>query len=72
LPRTAPRGPLMTIPAAAQYANVCDRTIRRWGARGILTLYRTGPKLLRVDQAELDRLIRPVPAARKASDGDAA
>jgi hypothetical protein len=70
LPRTpTPRGPLIGIPAAAERANVCTRTIRRWGADGRITLYRAGPKLLKVDQAELDRMIRPVPTA---GGGDAA
>jgi excisionase family DNA binding protein len=62
LPRT-PRGRLIGIPAAADRADVCTRTIRRWIADGRLTGWRTGPKLIKIDVDELDRLIRPVPAA---------
>lgn len=54
-----PRGRLIGIPAAADRADVCTRTIRRWIADGRLT----GPKLIKIDVDELDRLIRPVPAA---------
>ena len=61
-----PRRPkrLASIRVAAEHADVCTRTIRRWIADGRLTGWRTGPKLVKVDLDELDRTIRPVPAAR--------
>lgn len=54
---------LGSIRVAAEHADVCDRTIRRWIAAGRLTGWRTGPKLIKVDLDELDRIIRPVHAA---------
>jgi excisionase family DNA binding protein len=48
---------------AAGYADVSTRTIYRWIAEGRLRAYRTGPKLIKVDLADIDALIRPVPAA---------
>ncbi|MGV0646720.1 excisionase family DNA-binding protein [Mycolicibacterium sp. XJ2546] len=46
---------LITIAAAAEYADVHVRTIRRWLASGHLTGYRLGPRLLRIDADELHR-----------------
>jgi excisionase family DNA binding protein len=51
-----------SITAAVAYAGVSRRTIYNWGQRGVITLYRVGPKLLQVDLDELDRHIRPVAA----------
>ena len=61
-----PRRPrrLVGTRAAAEHADVCTRTIYRWIADGRITGYRAGPKLIKVDLDELDRSIRPVPAAR--------
>lgn len=52
------------VPDAATYARVSPRTIRRWIATGKLPARRVGPRLLQVNRADLDQLIRPVPAAR--------
>jgi excisionase family DNA binding protein len=52
---------LMTIAAAAAYADVHPVTLRRWVAAGRLPAYRVGPRLLKVDQAELDSVVRPLP-----------
>lgn len=63
---TAPsdrRRRLESLATAAEYADVCPRTIRRWIAAGLLTGYRAGPKLLRVDLNELDAMLAPIPAA---------
>ncbi len=54
---------LVTIAAAAEYASVAPKTIRRYIAAGRLVGYRMGPRLIRVDVAELDRLLRPIPTA---------
>ena len=52
------------VPDAARYACVSSRTLRRWIAEGKLPARRVGPRLLQVSRADLDKLIRPVPAAR--------
>ncbi len=45
---------------AADYAGVHHLTIRRWIAKEILTGYRVGPRLIRVDLDELDAIIERV------------
>jgi excisionase family DNA binding protein len=50
---------------AADYCDVDYRTIRRWLAAGHLNAYRVGPKLIKVDVAELDKLITPVGGGAK-------
>lgn len=59
---------LAGIADAAAYLGCNPKTIRRRIADGTLTAYRFGPRMLRVDLDELDRLLRPVPTA----GGDAA
>jgi excisionase family DNA binding protein len=59
----SPPRKLIAVSAAAAYADCSTRTIRRWIADGRLRAYRTGPKLVKVDQADLDAQIRPIPAA---------
>ena len=61
-PGTTP-GQLAGIGKAANLVDVCERTVRRWIADGLITGYRVGPKLLKVDLAEIDALVRPVPTA---------
>lgn len=63
---SSPRRELVSIATAAEYAACNPITIRRRIASGALTGYRMGPRLLRVDLNELDRLLRPIAA------GDAA
>jgi hypothetical protein len=62
-PRTPARRRLATIQATGDYAGVHPATVRRWIAAGLLTGYRAGPKLLRVDLNELDAMLRPIPTA---------
>lgn len=50
-----------TLQSAADRLAVDTRTVRRWIASGRLKAYRTGPRLLRVDIEEVDRLLQPVP-----------
>jgi excisionase family DNA binding protein len=57
-----------TIEAEAERLAVNPRTIRRMIARGQLTGYRFGDRLIRLDQAEVDSLMRPIPTVA----GDAA
>jgi excisionase family DNA binding protein len=47
---------------AAAYAGVSVKTIRRRILDGSLPAHRMGPRLLRIDRADLDQLFRPVPA----------
>lgn len=54
-------GRYVTQSAAAKYLNVTDRTIRNLIARGSLTGYRLGARAIRVDRAELDALLTPIP-----------
>lgn len=55
---------LAPMRAAAEYAHVSEKTIRRRISAGELTGYRMGPRLLRVDLNELDALLKPIPTAR--------
>ncbi|WP_433187728.1 helix-turn-helix domain-containing protein [Actinoallomurus sp. CA-150999] len=54
---------LTSVAAAAEYADLSTRTIRRYIAEGRLTGYRVGPRLVKVDLDDLDRLARPIPTA---------
>ncbi len=67
LKTAAPVRRLASIPRAAEYADVCTKTIRRRIADGSLTGYRFGPRVIRVDLDEVDQLMRPVPTAKAAS-----
>ena len=56
---------LISVEAAAARLGMNPRSIRRYIAEGILPGYRVGTKLVRVDQADVDSLIRPIPAAAR-------
>lgn len=58
---------LLSIGQAAEYAGISTKTVRRRIADGSLPGYRAGKRLIRVDQADVDRLLRPIPVG-----GDAA
>jgi excisionase family DNA binding protein len=62
----APRQ-LVDMNTAAGMLGVTPRTLRNWIAEGRLTAYRIGDKLIRIDRAELDALIRPIPTAGNAA-----
>lgn len=53
----------MSIAEAAQHLSVSTKTIRRMIADGRLPAYRVGAQLIRIDPADLDRLLRRIPAA---------
>lgn len=53
---TAPTPELASLAAAAARYKCSARTLRRMIARGELTAYRVGPKLLRIDIREADRV----------------
>jgi excisionase family DNA binding protein len=59
---------LITQQQAAKFAGVTDRTIRNWISEGHLTGYRlpTG-RAVRVDQDELQRIMRVIPTVRRAT-----
>jgi excisionase family DNA binding protein len=61
-----PRGPKRpaTVAHGAQAYSCSTRTIYRYIASGLLPAYRLGPRMLRIDLDDLERLARPVPAAR--------
>lgn len=54
---------LTSVENAASYADVSTRTIRRWIADGRIPGYRVGPRLVKVDLADLDSLARRIPTA---------
>ena len=51
----------LTQDEAAEYLNVTTRTIRRMIAAGDLPASRLGKRMLRIDAADLDGLLRPIP-----------
>lgn len=55
---------LVRVREAAEAKGVSQNTIRNWIARGVITGYRFGPSMLRVDLNELDRLTRPIPTVK--------
>jgi excisionase family DNA binding protein len=56
---------LVDIDEAAAYLGVSPRCVRNWAARGDLTAYRVGTKLLRFDLDEVRALARPVRPSRE-------
>lgn len=61
---TAPGAPprrLVPIPAVAEHYHVNENTVHNWIDTGLLTAYRVGPRLIRVDIDEADAaLLRPI------------
>jgi len=54
---------LISINSAAERRDCSPRTIRRLIADGKLNGYRVSKRLLRVDAAELDAMLREIPTA---------
>lgn len=50
---------LIGLQQAADYFDVSYRTVRRWIASGNLNAVRVGPRLLKVDAAELAAFLQP-------------
>jgi excisionase family DNA binding protein len=63
---------LLSVAEAAEQLSASTKTVRRRIADGTLTGYRMGPRLIRVDQNELEALLRPIPTAGQGSGGAAA
>lgn len=57
------RPELISQQEAAARCGVHPKTIRRWTAAGLINAYRVGPRLIKVDAAELDKVLRPVGGA---------
>ena len=73
MPKTAnPQKCLRPIADAAEYGDCSTKTIRRMIARGDLTGYRLGSRMIRVDLNELDALLRPIPTTAGGGPGAAA
>lgn len=70
-----PKGvPIMALPrnlgsikAIAEEKEVSERTVRRWISSGLVTGFRMGPRLIRIDRDEVDAMLRQIPAAKAAS-----
>lgn len=60
-PRRTTRREYESILDAATRVGVSTKTVRRWIAAGHLRGYRMGPRLLRVDPDELDRMLTLIP-----------
>lgn len=55
-----------SLALGADYIGVSEKTIRRMISSGLITGYRVGPRLIRVDLNELDALASPIPAGNVA------
>jgi excisionase family DNA binding protein len=55
----------ISISEAAERAGVATKTIRRRIADGTLTAYRLGPRLIRLDLAELDAAFVQIPTVQR-------
>lgn len=56
---------LINLVDAGEYLGVHQRTVRRYISEGRLKGYRVGPRLVKVDQGDLDALTRPIPTASR-------
>jgi excisionase family DNA binding protein len=54
---------MISLGEAADIIGCHPRTVRRRIAEGQLTGYRMGSRIIRVDQAEVERLLRPLPTS---------
>jgi excisionase family DNA binding protein len=57
------RRQFISLADAATNYGVSSRTLRRWIASGRLPAYRLGPRLVKIDPVDLDRLAARIPAA---------
>ena len=63
MPKTQQRTPKVSIQETAVLLDCSPKTIRRRIADGSLTAYRVGPRLIRLDLAEVEKLLRPIGGA---------
>jgi excisionase family DNA binding protein len=52
---------LVGIAEAAGHAGISPRTLRRYIADGLIPGYRVGPRLVKIDLADLGALVKPIP-----------
>jgi excisionase family DNA binding protein len=57
---------LVSLAEAGALLNCSPRTIRRRIAEGELRAYRTGPRLIKIDAADVEALLKPIPTTRAA------
>ena len=55
---------LLSIQEAADFIGVNECTIRRYIARGRLRANRIGPRLIKIDRAEVEKLFEPIGGAK--------
>ena len=53
-----------SLSSAAERTGLSIRTLRRSVASGQLAAYRSGPRIIRVDPDDVDRLMVPIPTVR--------
>jgi excisionase family DNA binding protein len=58
----------VSVKEAASRLHVSKDTIRRRIAAGELTAYRLGPKIVRVDMGEVEKLFRRIPTTGTAEE----
>jgi excisionase family DNA binding protein len=58
---------LVSLDEAAESLGLSRRTLRRRISDGTLPAFRVGPRAVRVDVADLERLARPIPTAGTAA-----
>jgi excisionase family DNA binding protein len=54
----------VSIATAANILGCHVRTVRRYISDGRLTGYRMGPRLIRVDMAEVEAMLSPIPTVQ--------
>jgi excisionase family DNA binding protein len=64
LPPPADPAGLITVKEAAARLGIHPQTVRVWIMDGTITGYRVGPKLIRLDPADVAAMARPEPVAR--------
>ena len=63
-PSQASRRHYESVGEAAARVGVSTKTVRRWIASGQLPGYRIGPRLLRINPDDVDRMLTLIPTAR--------
>lgn len=61
----------LTLPEVAELLGASTSSVRRLIARGELRAYRYGPRLIRIDPADLRAMRRPVTSLAELRGGDA-
>lgn len=60
---------MLSIDEAGAYCGVTGRTIRRYIAEGRLKAHRLGPRLVKIDPADLKAIFTVIPTAGTLYDG---